>query len=355
MGRGIEAKVVQRLQAAGGLEVRPGGPGDLVVSVRDTETHIHLEVKHRFTDEVLDQIERLPPRQRERTVLVVPSLSSKRRQELRHRDISWIEYQTGAVHLRVPHLAVDLPEGRQATKERSTSLPSLSGKAGIVVEALIEAGQEHELVSQADIAERSGSTRAWTSRIFGELVKAGAMEVMGRGPAKEWRPRLDELFRLWIADEGPAPTVTGMYLWTRAQVDILRALGQFGAERLSYAIGGVAAADLHEPTLTASPVVNTWIPLSTSPERMAVGLGAELVDSGANVFLWQAPGDPALRMAGPLGRWRQDAPEEVRGLSVVTPARAAVEALQATGRGPEVGENLRRRILEHAWAPSDNE
>ncbi len=351
MEPGVEAKVVQRLRRAGGIEVRPGGPGDLVVSIKGTETVLSLEVKHRFVEEVLHQIERLPPEQRERTVLVVPSLSPKRRHELRHRDVSWIEYQTGAIHLRVPHMAIDLVEEPRADAE--TSLPRLSGKAGIVVEALIEVGRGQELVSQPEIAERSGSTQAWTSRIFGELVKAGALDVVGRGPAKEWRPKLDELLRLWIADGGPSPTVTGMYLWTRTLPDLLRAVGQTGAEGLSYAVGGVAAANLHEPTLTSVPSVNVWIPLSIPAESLAARVGAELVDAGANVFIWQAAGDPPLRLARPLERWRSDAPEGLGRLSVVTPARAVVEALQGTGRGPEVGENLRRRILEHAWRPDD--
>jgi hypothetical protein len=188
------------------------------------------------------------------------------------------------------------------------------------------------------------------------LVRAGALEVIARrGPAKAWRPRLEELLRLWIANEGPPPTGTGLYLWTRTPTDLIRAMGQVGAEGLSYAIGGVAAADLHEPMLTNLPSVSVWIPMSSPPERLATRLGAELVDSGANVFLWQAPGDPALRMAGPLERWRSEASEGLHGLSVVTPARAAVEALQATGRGSDVGENLRRRILEHAWRSSDGQ
>lgn len=356
MEPGVEAKVEQRLRAAGGLEVRPGEPGDLVVSIKGTETILSLEVKHRFTEEVLAHFERLPAEQRQRTVLVVPALSLKRRHELRYRDVSWIEYQTGVVHLRVPHLAVDLPEAPVREVHQGTSLPRLSGKAGIVVEALIEVGQRHDLVSQPEIAKLSGSTQAWTSRVFGELVREGAVEVVGRGPAKEWRPRLDELLRLWIADGGPSPAVTGMYLWTRTPPDLLRAIGQIGIgkDRLSYAIGGVAAADLHEPTLTSVSLVNVWIPLSTPPEGIAAGLGAELVDSGANVLIWQAPGDPALRLAGPLDGWRSDAPEGFGPLSVVTPARAAVEALQGTGRGPEVGENLRRRLVENASGSSDD-
>ena len=154
---------------------------------------------------------------------------------------------------RVPHLAVDLPEAPVTETHQARSLPRVSGKAGIVVEALIEMGRRDELVYQPEIAELSGSTQAWTSRVFRELVREGALEVLGRGPAKEWRPKLDELLRLWIADGGPSPAVTGTYLRTRTPSDLLRAVGQIGKDGLSHAIGGVAAADLHEPTLTSVP------------------------------------------------------------------------------------------------------
>lgn len=171
---------------------------------------------------------------------------------------------------------------------RRRLLPRLSGKAGIVVEAVVEVGRRQELVSQPEIAELSGSTQAWTSRVFGELVREGALEVVGRGPAKEWRPNLDldELLRLWIADGGPSPAVTGMYLWARTPSELVRAMGRIGENDLPYAIGGVAAADLHEPTLTSVSAVNVWVPLSTPPEGLAPRLGAELVDSGANVLIW---------------------------------------------------------------------
>lgn len=89
----------------------------------------------------------------------------------------------------------------------------------------------------------------------------------------------------------------------------------------------MAAADLHEPTLSSMPLVSVWIPACVPPAKIAMHLNAELLESGANVFLWQASGDPALRLAGPLRRWRGDAPEGLGHLSVVTPARAVVEAV----------------------------
>jgi hypothetical protein len=345
---GVEDQVIRRLRSAGGIEVRRGGPADLLLSVKGAETPLLLEVKQRFNEAMLDQIESLPAEARDHTVLVVPELSPKRRQELRHRNISWIEYRTGVVHLRVPHLAIDLTEDPEARAGTPKSVPSLSGKAGIVVETLIQMAQRQELVAQPEVAELSGSTQAWTSKIFGALVEAGALEVVGSGPSKQWRPRAEALLRLWEADGGPTPAATPMYLWSRTSEDLVRSIIRFGDAANACAIGGIAAANLHEPTLSSVPVVNVWIPASVPPAQVAAHLDAQLIESGANVFLWQAPGDPALHLAGPLRQWREDAPVDLGPLSVVTPARAAVEALQGTGRSPEVGESLRRRILTEA-------
>jgi len=346
MMSGVQEKVIRRLRAAGGIEVRVGGgPTELVLSVQGAETRLILEVKQRFTDALLDEIESRPAETRDRTVVVVPALPEKRRRELRFGNISWIEYQTGVVHLRVPHLAIDLPEDPQAEPRRPRALPSLSGKAGIVVEALVQLAERQDLVSQPEVAELSGSTQAWTSKIFSALVEAGALEVEGSGPSKQWRPRAEALLRLWETDGGPSPSVTSMYMWSRTPEDLIRSVARVGDVTTDFAIGGVAAANLHEPTLSATPVVTVWIPASLPPAKIATALDADLVESGANVLLWQASGDPALRLAAQLRTWRENAPEGLGRLSVVTPARAVVEALQGTGRSREVGQALRQRIL----------
>jgi hypothetical protein len=348
MSGSVEQKVIRRLNAAGGIKIREGGPADLVISVKGGETAVRLEVKHRFTESIFAQFERLPRRQRDHTVLVVPELSPKRRKELRRRDISWVEYRTGTVHLRTPNLAIELPEERSKKTEENRLVPSLSGKAGIVVEALIELGRQQEYVAQPQVAELSGSTQAWTSKVFHALVDANALNVVGRGPAKEWRPDLEELMKIWAEDGGPSPLVSGAYVWTRTPADLMKCVAGIERDEMPYAIGGVAAANLHEPTLTSIPTLSVWVPFSHPPEEVAALIGGELVDSGANVLFWQATGDPALRLSGELARWRRDAPAKARHLSVVTPARAAVESLQEPGRGPEVGANLQRKILEQA-------
>ncbi len=348
MATAVRDQVVRRLKSAGGIGVQYGGPADLVLTLQGAEVPIVLEIKHRLNESDLERFLARAGETREPTVLAVPALSSRRRQDLKRRNVSWIEYHTGFVHLRLPHLAIDLPEDPESKADATKGVPSLAGKAGIVVEALLERARSQALVEQPDIAELSGSTQAWTSKVFSALVEVEALEVVGAGPSKRWRPRPDALLRLWEADGGPAPTATPMYLWSRTSDDLLRSLGRLDDVVETYAIGGVAAVNLHEPTLSSLPLVDVWIPTSEPPARVAQELDAQLIESGANVFLWQASDDPALRLAGPLRRWRAEAPEALGGLSVVTPGRAVVEATKGPGRSPEVGENLRRRILEES-------
>lgn len=344
----MEDAVRRRLRAAGGVQVLPrSDQEDLRISVMGAEpVTLVLEVKHRISDEAVHQIEALQRRVRNPVVLVVRDLSAKRRDELRSRSLSWIEYGTGVVHLRAPGLAIDLPEDLTGTRDtEATGLPSLAGKAGVVVEALLELAREREYVTQPEVAELSGSTQAWTSRVFSGLVVAGALDVLGAGPNKEWRPRVEALLDLWVRDGGPAPTSTGLYVWARSPEHLLGRLAELDQARARYAIGGVVAGDLHEPTLSAPPAPNVWIPAADPPQDFARSLSGDVVDAGANLTVWQAPGDPALRLARSLAHWRTAAKPELSILSVVTPGRAVVECMQAPKRGPEVGEKLRERLV----------
>jgi hypothetical protein len=357
MGRSVHDAVLRRLRSVGGLRAQTGKKGeDLRVSVMGAESITFvLEVKHRFSDDAVQQLKRMQQRLRSPVLLVIRELSPKRREDLRSNDLSWIEYGTGLVHLRAPGLAIDLPEqsSYDAVAE-SSGVPSLAGKAGVVVEALLELAREREFVTQPEVAKLSGSTQAWASKVFSALVDADALEVRGAGPRKEWRPRIPTLLDLWVRDRGPAPASTGLYVWGRTPEHMLGRLTQLDSKDVRYAVGGVTAGDLHEPTLSAPPLPSVWVPAATPPEYVASALGGEVVDAGANLVVWQTAGDPALRLAGRIAQWRTKVKREFAHLVVVTPARAVVECMQATGRGPEVGEKLREKILNEAAAKRTN-
>ena len=349
MMRRVEEAVVRRLRGAGGVDVRTGATTDLLISVADGQpVGADLKIRHRFSESTFDEFEAAADTSRRQVILVVPSLAPKRRTEARRRHLSWIEYETGVVHVRLAGLAIDLPEETpEATAVASARLPSLAGKAGIVVEAVLELALSSEYVEQAEVAELAGSTRAWTSKVFSALINADAMEVTGRGPRKRWRPHPRPLLELWVRDGGPSARATGLYVSARSPEQLLERLAATSAVRGRYAVGGAAAADLYEPTLTSRPKTTVWIPAAVPAEHLADELGGgEVVDSGANVVAWQAHGDPALRLSRQLASWRGTTEGGLGRLFLVSPARAVVESIHAAGRAEDVGENLRHVLLE---------
>jgi len=345
MARRAEELILRRLRAAGGVDVTIGTTTDFSISVGGgPPVGVDLKTGHRFS--TLAELETIQAGSPRPVIVAVPSLPPKRRAEAEKRGMSWIEYDSGLVHLRLPGLAIDLPEERPIAAQKDESLPSLAGKAGIIVEAVFELAQASEYVDQAEVAVLAGSTQAWTSRIFAALTKAEAMEVTGTGPKKRWRPRPPRLLQLWERDGGPVPTVTGLYVSVRSTEQLFRRLAMVTNSRERYAVGGVTAANLYEPTLTSQPTPTVWIPAASPPSRLADALGGgEVVDSGPNVICWQAPGDPATRLAKHLGTWRSAGGEGIEPLLLVSPARAVVESAKSTGRAREVSDNLRHGLF----------
>jgi hypothetical protein len=137
----------------------------------------------------------------------------------------------------------------------------------------------------------------------------------------------------------------------RSSDDLLDQLATLNKASFEYALGGVTAANLFAPSLTVMPQPTIWIPAAASANDVARLLGGEVVESGANVRVWQTSGDVALRRAySLLPTWPTHS-----GLRVVTPYRAYVEALQATGRGPDAAAALRHTLslAANSPAPSD--
>ena len=342
----IEDKIIRRLREAGGIVVSRSGESALEITIEEgLPTQITLEIKNRLS--TMDLPHLIDKLSREgHHVLAIPGLSPSRRDALRQANVSWIEYTTGLVHLRAPGLAIDLPTTNQKHVPRTSRiLPSLSGKAGLIVEALIEAACSNPVVRQPQIAARTGSTQAWVSRVFRTLVEHDALMIIGSGPRKAWRVKGDVLIDIWVQAGGTkAESPVDLYLWTRHERHLLEQLLTLSEQTFPYAIGGVMAADLYEPTLTGRSHADIWMPASMPAQQLALALQAELVESGGNVTLWHASGDPALKLRSPLSDWRTLTDEPWGQLMVVSPARAIAEASSAGGRGPEVASRLQEAL-----------
>lgn len=349
----IDERALKRLRQAGGLQVDQEGDVLVVRVMGSSPVRLRVDNRARISDAELESVVSRDRAQDEPRILVTRELAPRRRERLVAHDASWVEYGTGVVHLRAPGIAVDLPEdpGYVQTRRGASQLPRLEGKAGIIVEVLIESTEDDDLVEQPVVARVADSNQGWVSQIFSALVAAGALEEVGSGPRKRWRPRVEELLDLWIQDGGPTPQITPLYVWSRGPEDLLHRLAGLGAQAPTVAVGGVVAADLYVPTLTERPDPEVWIPAATPPEALARALDGEVVESGANLWVWQASGDPAPQRARRLGSWAKVGPPLDR-LRVVSPPRAVLEAARGRGRASEVSERLRAELVTRA-ASSD--
>jgi hypothetical protein len=350
--REIEGRALKQLRMIRGIDAELVEGHLQVAAMGAAPVRFELQSKARLSE---GDLERLLPRLRShQAILATRRLSPRRREQLSAADVSWIEYDSGFVHLRAPGLVVDRPEdpGGSRPDDAAPALPSLNGKAGVVVEVLIELAEQERSVKQSEVAHLSGSDQAWVSRIFAALVAAGALEELGSGPGKEWKPLVDELLDLWVRDGGPGPQVTTFYAWVRSPHELVRNLAGLDPVVLPYAVGGVTAANLHAPTLSEAPTPEVWLPAAIPPRRLAEALGGELVESGANARVWQADGDPALRRARALSSWRDLARGELSALRVVSPPRAVVEASRGRGRAQEVADRLRDDLIS-TWGRRD--
>ncbi len=349
----VEEQVIRRLRAAGDIDVEPGGPDDLVVAVRGGEARVRLEIKHRFDGAVLDEIAVLPRNLKERTVLAVPTLSARRREELRTRGISWIEYRTGRVHLRVPGLAIELPEavgcavraggrtescrkGRNRRGGADRHGPRAGGRGSTRHRPSV---REHPSVDEPRLREpgrrrSSRGDRTWAAQAV-ETERRGAS-----GPVDRRRRPCRRGHRcLPLGPHTPgSPAVPGRDRWGRCRLrDRRRGCGESPR----------ADADHHSPRcrrVAADPDSGRRSPLPSV--RRSSSRGPTSTSGRRRVI-------PRYGWQGLSTSWRSAAPAEFRQLRLVSPGRAVVEALQDTGRAPEVGENLRRRIIKEAEAHRD--
>jgi hypothetical protein len=281
-----------------------------------------------------------------RMLLVTRRLTSEARATLRERGISWIERDTGCCHIIGPGLLLDRfrAEHRVGGTRGGVAdrLPAteLQGKSGVFAETLLLRFLDVPFTATAS-AKQAGISTALASRILLRLDREGITAVHDSGPKKR-RTVMDPaaLLDLWSAEERrDKRDHQGLYVWSRTPQDLVGQLQHLTMQGLRWAIGGVSAANLYAPTLTAVLPPEVWVDAGIPPSEVAAGLGGEVVESGANVFLLQTAGDLALRHSGP-----SQVPGFDHPIPLVSKYRAYIEATGAGGRSDEVAERLRKQL-----------
>lgn len=283
-----------------------------------------------------------------RPLFVTTRLTPQARMSLRSGGVSWIERETGRCHLTGPGLLVDVDvdsaSGPATGPKEVSKRPAakLRARSALVAEALLSRHLRHHFKLD-ELTTETGLSSGLVSRVFTRLTSMGILEAHERGPKKNWSLHdAPALLDRWADEEHREPNeVTGLSVWSRSPPDLLERIVRLSESGLQYAIGGVAAANLYEPSLSVTPAPEIWIPSEMSAIKVADALNGQIVSSGANLWLWQTSGDPALRLAAPIANKAHNAPRDLRA---VTLPRAYVEARNAGGRASDAAAVLRRRM-----------
>jgi len=327
---------------AGRLTVRvSGGPA----------VHFIVITEPRLSEERVGRLQVHAGGQR-RVLLATNRATEEVRSTLRRKKVSWAERDTGVLYLCARGLLVDLQQtqaGQRSIKPSGTlERPTqLRGKSALVVETLLlEWADGRASIALGDVAQTARVSRQLASRVLRRLQNENLLIATGKKRrGKAWTiADTGGILDRWADEERTEPEHSvGLYVWTRSGRELSSQLLTLSRLGITWALGGVYAANLYAPTLTADPTPSLWLPADVAVENVARAMGGEIVTTGASVILQQTSGDPALNARRVLHVTQQgpEAPE----FFVVSPPRAYVEARASSGRGPDVAQNLRQHFL----------
>jgi AraC-like DNA-binding protein len=211
--------------------------------------------------------------------------------------------------------------------------PRLSGKAGLIAQALI---LEPDRAWTLDaIAERAGVSTALAHRVFSRLERETVLAADGRGPRKTRRVASPKaLLDLW-AEEAVEPKVRRTPAYALLRGDGTRELSlRLGKHDLAHAVTGVAAAARRAAFLTSVLVTEIRVEAARMPDDVAAAAGARLVEEGANLVFVQGPDDGELRFR-----------REVDGVWLAAETRVYLDALRDPRRGAEQAREYRSQVF----------
>jgi len=345
--------LLRLLRARDGVEAVPGPkPGRLEVRVSGgPAVHFTVITEPRLTEERARRLRGHAGGKRP-VLLATNRATEEVRSTLRRKNVSWAERDTGVLYLCARGLLVDLRQTQAVQRsikpggalERPTQL---RGRSALVVETLLlDWADGRTSITLGDVATTARVSRQLASRVLRRLESETLLTATGKKRrGKAWTiADAGAILDRWAEEERTDPEHSvGLYVWTRSARELSSRLLVLSRLGIIWALGGVYAANLYAPTLTADPTPSLWLPADVAVERVARAVGGEIVTTGASVNILQTSGDPALnaRRVLPVTQHVPEAPE----LFVVSPPRAYIEARASSGRGPDVAQNLRLQFL----------
>lgn len=329
--------VVRRLRDVPGLDVEAGDEDRLDLRGRRFKATLRVRRHGRLSSADLQRVLSLP--RGSDALIATHALSDATRDALAGAGISWIERDSGVVHLDLARFFVHLERSGNSTELHREERPlSFGGTTGVIAEVLLEDYRDRPFTLR-EVADRIGGTKGRVSQVFSRLLALGILNAEGQTRTRVYQ--LHDPGRMlddWARSGPAARERTNLYAWARTPAELYRRLARLEATGIPWALGGVGAANAYVPSLSVLPAPEVWVEASIPAEQIARALEAEIVggSEAPNLTIWQSGADPALKLRQQIQSTAIDAP-----VWAISRPRAYVEARSGGGRGIDAAEALR--------------
>ncbi len=323
-------------------EALPGSPDDGSLRFPDAGLVLRVEQKAHVDPVIAHSIEDRNSGPSEPLLVVARTTTSVAREILEAHGIAYVD-GTGNAAIDLPGLHVrtgslvrsgSFTAGAVIAPSADTPVsPRLSGKAGLIAQALIlEADRAWTLDAMAG---RAGVSTALAHRVFTRLERATVLATEGRGPRKTRRVASPAaLLDLW-AEEAVEPKERRAPAYALVRGDGPRELSsRLAKSGVIHAVTGVAAAARRVPLLTSVLVTEVRVEAARIPTEVTAAAGARLVEEGANIVFVQGADDAELRFR-----------REVEGVWLAAETRVYLDALRDPRRGTEQAREYRSQVF----------
>ena len=335
IGHAFEAEAIRVLRAIPELTVTVSPErdfsGDAVVRYANIETPVSVEFKTRVSSAAAHQIVHRAQHQEIPVVVVAGEMTGRAREILDEAGIGSVD-GLGNVRLALPGLLLRIASIARARRPRARA--SLSGKSGLVVQAILLDVERSWHVS--DLVQRCGVSAGLVHRVLRRLEDEGVVMAHGAGPSKVRRlSNPAALLDLWAEEHRDHLTRQPAFVLAQTTNQMIGALcAGLETSEVDYALTGSAAAVRIAPFVTSVPVAEVWLASTADASEVCEELGATSVESGPNVVLLQERDDAPLAF-----RTRQG------GAWMANVFRLYVDLRRDQRRGREQSDHLRREMI----------